>query len=213
MSYFTLENEELVLVDSEHLPDELEELYQQIRKKYMIRYTCSDWASDTGDAGMGYDYDNSYDIFREPARREMVIRDGKLVGFYVGFSDDIKLERQATKEYFLKLEKDAKIHCGTSSPRYGNSKTWTLCIKDQAAPLEYVCLFWVREQDKEHVFTPSEFGCDLVEAISHKSKWEDSYGRFDGAFRVTLKLTAEGVKDPDAVLQAMLAYKPILVNA
>lgn len=212
MSYFLMENEELKLVNTEKLPADLEELYLKIRKLYTIQYSRSDWANDTSDNGMGYDYDNSYEIFREPARREMVIQDDKLIGFYVGFSDDIQLEYKATGKYFLTLEKDAKIYQGTSSTRYGNSKTWILHINEDTSPLECVCLFWVEAEDREHTFKPEEFDCKYIESVLAKCKWEDSYGYFDGAFRVTLKLTKEGTENPDSVLQALQRYKPILVK-
>ena len=193
MSYFVMKNEELILEKTESLPLDLEQLYQKIRKMYVIEYYCYDWAEDTGDAGMGYDYDNSYEIFREPERREMVVQDGKLVGFYVGFSGNTHLEQQASKEYFLKLEHNSEIyHGGSSSNRYGNSKKWVLNIKEEPSPLEQVCLFWVNEEDREHMFTPEEFDSKFVEAVLDKCRWQDNYGRFDGAFRVTLKLTNEG---------------------
>lgn len=213
MSYFIMENEELVQVKTENMPAELEELYQKVRKMYVIQFCRSDWAEDTGDNGMGYDYNNSYEIFREPERREIVIQDNMLVGFYVGFSDDIQLEHTATKKYFLKLEKDAKIHQGSSSVRYGNSKTWTLHINEEPLPLECVCLFWAEAEDREHTFTPEEFDCKYIEAVLSKSKWEDSNGYFNGAFRVILRLTKEGAENPDAVLQDLKTYRPVLVRA
>lgn len=210
MSHYVIENEEFTLVETEDLPLELEELYQEIRKKYIIEYSCFDWAEDTGDAGMGYDYDNSYKLFREPYRREIVIQDDKLVGFYVGY----RLEGKATKEYFLKLENGAKIYQrGSSSPRYGNSKEWVLNIKEELSPLEHVCLLWVNEKEREHTFTPEEFECKFVESVLKVCRWQDNYGRFDGAFRVILKLTKEGKENPDIVLQELEKYKPILIKA
>jgi len=213
MSYFIIENEELVQVKTENLPVELEELYQQVRKKYIIQYNCSDWANDTGDNGMGYDYDNSYEVFREPERREMIIQNDKLVGFYVGFSNDVQLESKATEKYLLKLENGAKIYQGTSSTRYGDSKTWVLHIKEEAGLLENICLLWVEAEDKEHTFTPEEFDCKYIDSVLGKCRWENSNGYFDGAFRVTLKLTKEGAENPDAVLQELQKYRPILVKA
>jgi len=213
MSYFVIENDELVQVQTENLPVELEELYQQVRKMYIIQYNCSDWANDTSDNGMGYDYDNSYEVFREPERREMVVHNGKLIGFYVGFSNNILLESKATEKYLLKLENGAEICHGTSSTRYGNSKTWVLHIKEEAAQLESICLLWVEEEDREHTFTPEEFDCKYIDSVLGKCRWENSSGYFDGAFRVTLKLTKEGAENPDAVLQELHRYRPILVNA
>ena len=213
MSYFIMENDELLQVKAESLPVELEELYQQVRKMYIIKYMCSDWANDTSDNGMGYDYDNSYEFFREPERREMIIQNGKLVGFYVGFSNDIQLEKVATEKYILKLENDAKIHQGTSSTRYGNSETWLLQINEEAEQLGNVCLLWVEADDREHTFTPEEFDCKYIDSVVSKFKWEDSNGYFNGAFRVTLKLTKEGVGNPDAVLQDLQKYRPILVKS
>lgn len=212
MSYFMIENEELVQVQTEKLPVELEKLYQQVRKMYIIQYNCWDWANDTSDNGMGYDYDNSYEVFREPERREMIVRDDELIGFYVGFSNNIQLENKATEKYFLKLENGAEIHHGTSSTRYGNSKTWVLHIKEEAVQSEDICLLWVEAEDKEHIFTPEEFDCKYIDSVLGKSKWENSNGYFDGAFRVTLKLTREGAENPDAVLQELQKYRPILVT-
>ena len=212
MSYYVMENEELILVNTKELPIDLEKLYQEIRKMYLIKYFCSDWANDTSDNGMGYDYNNSYEVFREPERREMIILDGKLVGFYVGFSNNIQLENKATEKYLLKLENGAKICQGTSSTRYGNSKTWVLHIKEESAPLDSVCLLWVEEEDREHTFTAEEFDCKYIHSVLDKCKWENSNGYFDGAFRVTFKLTREGTENPDAVLQALKKYKPILVK-
>jgi len=212
MSYFIMENEELILVEEESLPEELEELYQKIRRMYIIQYSRSDWASDTGDSGMGYDFDNSYQILREPERREMVIGDGKLVGFYIGFAGKVKLENKATKEYFLKLEEGAEICRGTSTVRYGNSKAWKLHIKAEPSTLEHVCLFWVEEEDREHIFTPADFGCEFIESVVDKCKWQDGYGYFDGAFRVTVKLTAEGAENADEVLKVLEKYQPIMVS-
>lgn len=213
MSYFLMEDGELVLVKTEKLPSELEELYQKIRKTYIIQSGISDWAEDTGDSGMGYEYNNSYELSREPERREMVIQNGGLAGFYVGFSNNMMLESEATKEYFLKLESGAELYKGSSSSRYGRSKAWKLHIKDRPAPLEHVCLMWVNNEDADHTFTPEEFGCDLVESVKSMCKWEDNYGRFDGAFRVTLKLTKQGSEKPDEALRMLQAYKPVLVNA
>ena len=79
---------------------------------------------------MGYDYDNSYEVFREPERREMVVRDDKLIGFHVGFSNSIQLENKATEKYLLKLEDGAKICHGTGSTRYGNSKTFHWVVEN-----------------------------------------------------------------------------------
>ncbi len=210
MSYFIMKDNELTFVDTESLPAELEELYQNIRKKYIIEFSCSDWANDTGDAGMGYDYDNSYKLFREPLRREMVIKDGKLAGFYVGCQS----EHEATKEYLLELVQGFNVFCGgSSSPRYGDSKEWVLNIKEESAPLEHVCLFWVNEEDGEHTFVPEEFDCKFVDSILNVCRWQDNYGRFDGVFRITLKLTKEGIENPDAVLLALQKFNPILVKA
>lgn len=211
MSYFVLENNNLICVD-EPLSMQLEELYQKIRRMYVIEFSCSDWAEDTGDSGMGYDYNNSYEIFREPQRREMVIEDGKLAGFYVGFSDDIRLENNPSKEYFLKLEDNANIHRGSSTNRYGNSKSWTLHINETPSPMMYVCLLRVENEDKEYNFSPSDFDCEFVESVANKCKWEDNYGKFDGTFRVTLKLTDKGAQNPDEVLKALNKYRPVIVN-
>lgn len=210
MSYYVMENDELILVETKDLPEELEKLYREIRRMYIIEFSCSDWAEDTGDAGMGYDYDNSYELFREPQRKEMVVRDGRLVGFYVGY----QLESNATKKYLLSLEQGAKIrHGGPASPRYGNSKKWVLNIKDEPAPLDYVCLMWVDEDEREHTFTPEEFECKYVRSVLKEYRWQDSYGRFDGAFRVVLELTKEGAQNPDEVLKALEKYKPVLIKA
>ena len=143
----------------------------------------------------------------------MIIQDDKLVGFYVGFSNNIQLENKATEKYLLKLENGAKIHQGTSSMRYGNSKTWVLHIKEEAAQLGSICLLWVEAEDREHTFTQEEFNCKYIDSVLSKCKWEDSNGYFDGAFRVTLKLTKEGAENPDAVLQELQTYRPILVKA
>jgi len=49
----------------------------------IIGYNLVDWANDNTDWGVGYDYDNSYQVLREPLRCELVIRDGVFFGFKV----------------------------------------------------------------------------------------------------------------------------------
>lgn len=209
MSYYIMENEEVVPVETEALPLEIEKLYQEIRKKYLIEYHRNDWANDTGDSGMGYDYSNSYKLFREPYRNEIVIHDGKLVGFYVGNFEHGK----PVMNRFLKLEQGASAyHSIYSSNRYNDSEFWELNIKEKPAPLDKVCLLSVKEEVKEHNFTPEEFKCKFIESVLDQSWWEDSYGGFNGSFKVIIKLTEEGIENPDSVLQELEKYTPILIS-
>jgi len=213
MNYFILVNDELICQDVEILPQELEDLYREIRSKYVIKYYRSDWADDDRDSGMGYCYSNSYTIYREPQRRELVISDGNLVGFYVGYSDDIRIENKPTKKFFLKLEDHAEIYySGTYSRFYDDSETWELIIVGNPTPFEYASLLWVRNENPNHNFIPADFDDQLVEDVCNWDKYEDNYGHFDNAYRVKVKLTAEGVKDPDLVLQRLKALRPVIVQ-
>lgn len=214
MRYYHLCNEELVPVDVESLPEEVELQYQEIRKVYVIHYDRSDWAEDDRDAGMGYDYNNSYEVYREPQRRELVFEEDKLAGFYVGYSDDVRLESTPTKKYFLPLKHEAKIYeRGSYSSFYGNSKNWALLVKDEPADMDAVCLMRVEQEEKMHLFTLEEFDPMLVSAVLKQCSWEDCHGQFDGTYRVTLRLTEKAMMQPDAVLKAFSAYRPVLVCA
>lgn len=61
-----------------------------------------------------------------------------------------------------------------------------------------------------NVYYKSGYGANFVQITGVDLSL---YGRFDGAFRVVLKLTKEGAENPDAVLKELDKYKPILVKA
>lgn len=211
MHYFIFENDKLILTKVEILPPEIEEIYKSARKNYTIKYCRSDWADDDRDSGMGYDYDNSYTIFREPKRDELVIKNGKLFGFFVGYNP--YNSEEPDKKYLLEISGKNEIYeSGTSSNFYGDSKEWKLICESEPNPAGFVFLPHVNETDAEHDFVPSDFPSDYIETALSKIRFQDSRGHFDNAFRIILKLNPEGVENPDAVLKSLSEYMPTLVK-
>ncbi len=207
MKYYVKTKKELTEIEVETLPKNVEELYQRIRTKYVIEYFRSDWADDDRDAGMGYCYDNSYEIFREPQRNELVLdSDGELCGFCVK-------EGIGSEDFFLKLENGAKKYeSDTSSAFYGDSKSWTLRIEENPAPFEYVFIPRIKETNSKKIFKASDFDKKLVEYVYNWSGYEDNRGRFNNAYRVILKLSKKGIKDPDLVLEKLSDFKPVIIK-
>ncbi len=207
MKYYTKRKKELTEIEVKTLPKEVEELYQRIRTKYVIEYFRSDWADDDRDAGMGYCYDNSYEIFREPQRNELVLdSDGELCGFCVK-------EGIGSDDFFLKLENGAKIYeSNTSSSFYGDSESWTLRIEENPAPFEYVFIPRIKETNSKKIFKASDFDKKLVEYVYNWNGYEDNRGRFNNAYRVILKLSKKGIKDPDLVLEKLSDFKPVIIK-
>lgn len=213
MYHFAMNDDQLERVDVETLPEDLENLYHDIRKKYTIVYSHSDWADDDRDAGMGYCYDNSYEVRREPARKELLVKDGEFVGFYVSYLDNFNFKQELKTGNILPLEHGASVyHRGTYSQFYGDSKCWELIIQEDPVAAEYVFLRRVNEENRERNFVPADFDAELVASIEKCYTIEDSYGHFADAFRLKLKLTAEGIANPDRVLEVLDAYNPCLVK-
>ncbi len=214
MYYFTRNEGKLQYQEVDVFPKELEELYQEIRNKYTITFKQSDWADDDRDAGMGYCYDNSYSFDREPMRQDMIVEDGKLAGFYVGIPHGVALEGNAYSEkYVLKLENGAEVYDGgTYSSFYGNSKYWKLTVEEQPSPAEYVYLLYVKTEEKDSVHVPEDFDGELIESVEKRYTIEDSRGYFDGAYRIKLKLTPEGITAPERVLDVLKSFRPVLVR-
>ena len=214
MFYFTMENDGLVRQEADALPQELEELYKDIRKKYTIEFDLTDWADDDRDAGTGYCYSNSYHIHREPLRQELVLKDGSLAGFYVGYMEGTALEwNGATEKYLLKLENGAKVYeRGTYSNFYGSAKEWILIAEEAPSPKDHVFLSYVAEEDRNHDFQPCDFNETYIESVQKVWIIEDNYGRFNGAFRVWLKLTETGMANPDQVLEVLKKHRPVMIH-
>lgn len=214
MFYFIMENDVLVRQEVDALPPELEELYQNLRKKYTIDFDLTDWADDDRDAGMGYCYSNSYHIYREPLRQELVLKDGRLAGFYVGFLEGTALEwNGATEKYLLKLENGARVYeRGTYSNFYGRSKAWTLIAEEEPVLKDHVFLSYVAEEDRNHDFQPRDFDETFIESVQKVWIIEDNYGRFNGAFRMWLKLTENGIANPDQVLEVLKKHRPVMIR-
>lgn len=179
----------------------------------------SDWADDDTDSGMGYCYDNSYGMKREPFRREMVIKDGALAGFFVGrapaymIKDGGILSPEDKKAHFLELH-DSKIFDDRQpySKRYGYSERWEVIEEKEQKFCEYVFLLFVKQEDRNYRFTAADFSEELVEEVVQQICIEDSRGHFNEAFRVKLKLKPEASKQPDLVLEVLSKYKAFLVR-
>ena len=214
MFYFELIDGELVRQDVEAFPQELEEMYGEVRQKYTIDYWRADSADDDSDAGRGCCYSNTYHILREPLRQEMVLEDGKLAGFYIGYAGGTHLERdQYTKKFFLELVNGAeKLEDYNHSRYYNNFRSWKLVIEETPAPKDYVFLNHVTEPDPKRQFVPEDFDGELIAAVEKQQKWEDSCGDFNGGFYLMLKLTEAGTAAPDRVLEVLEKYKPEIVR-
>lgn len=214
MFYFELIEGKLIRRDVEVFPQELEELYREVRQKYTIDHWRADSADDTSDAGYGYCYSNTFHIKREPLRHEMVLEDGKLVGFYVGYVNEIHLERdQYTKKFFLELVNGAEVLEIYSHSRYANNfRSWNMIIEETPAPKDGLFLMHVAEEDPKRQFMPADFDAELIASVEKQQKWEDSCGDFNGGFYLTLKLSEAGIADPDRVLKVLKNYQPAIVQ-
>lgn len=220
MYYFTLQGEDLKLNLVEQLPAEIEELYCEARQKYTIDYHLSDWADDDGDSGMGYCYDNSYGMKREPSRRELVIKDGVLVGFYVGrilpymLEDGFIIHPKDVKQYFLSLPDNNMLFYDRQpySKRYSSYESWEVLTEPSPHICEYAFLTYVAQKDRDYLFTAADFSEELVEAVVKQIYIEDSRGHFNDAFRVKLKLKPAAGKHPDRVLNELSKYGVFLVR-
>jgi len=214
MFYFELIDGELIRHDVEVFPQEMEEMYAEVRQKFTIDYWRADSADDDSDAGYGYCYSNTYHILREPLRQEMVLEDGKLAGFYIGYVGGIHLEQdQHTKKYLLELVNGAeKFERYTYSRYCNNFRSWELIIEDTPVPKDYVFLNHVLETDPNRQFVPEDFDGKLIASVEKQQKWEDSRGDFNNGFYVTLKLTEAGCACPDRVLEVLKKYKPEMVR-
>lgn len=220
MYYFTLEDGEMKLNAVEKLPAEIEAIYWEARQAYTIDYQLSDWADDDGDSGMGYCYDNSYGMRREPFRREMVIKDGVLAGFYVGripaymTKEGSVLSPEDKKAHFLELHDGKEIFDDRQpySKRYSYSECWKVMEEKERKLCEYVFLLLVEQTDRDYRFTAADFSEELVEEVVKQIYIEDSSGHFNEAFRVKLKLKPVASKQPDRVLEELSKYRAFLVR-
>ncbi len=214
MFYFELIDGELIRHDVEVFPQEMEEMYAEVRQKFTIDYWRADSADDDSDAGRGYCYSNTYHILREPLRQDMVMEGGKLAGFYIGYAAGIHLvPDQYTKKYFLELLNGAdKVEDYNHSRYYNNFRSWKLIIEEIPAPKDYVFLNHVTETDPEKQFVPEDFDGELIASVEKQQKWEDSRGDFNEGFYVTLKLTETGIADPDRVLEVLKEYNPEIIR-
>ena len=200
MRYFIYENDSIVEQQVDSLPPEIEEIYAFARQKYVIDYDLDDWADDDTDAGLGYDYNNSYRVLREPFRRELVISDGAIYGFKVH-----------TDHVLVPGEKDS-ARTGYIRKRYGDMQTWELVEEESPKPADHIFLRVHPSPDSNHEFTPGEFAEGLVEEVVSKTNIEVRRGRFDDRVRLMLKLTPEAIADPDGTLAAFADFLPVLAK-
>lgn len=201
MHYFTIKNGVVVKQEADALPSEVEAIYAEARKRYIIDHDIVDWEDDDTDQGTGYDYDESYRVLREPKRSEVVIRNGELHGFKVHF------------DHVLVPGENVRARKGYIAERHGHLTTWTLVEEDTPCPADHICLLSVPSPDENHEFSPSDFPKGTVETVVEKVNHQDTRGWFDGRARLVLKLSPEAVAKPDETLSAFANYQPMLVKA
>ena len=165
---------------------ELENLYRKARVEYTIRYHCSDYEYDDFENPWSGHYDNSYTVYREPTRKEMILKDGELYGFF------------ADNRCVLPLD-DPKAY------EIRPLISWALIHEPCAA--RYVWIPWVDADCEEHRFSPQDFPKGLVKSVAKQVAKENRYGEFGRAFDVTVELTDEAAADPDATLAEFLNYE------
>lgn len=210
MFYHEIIDGKTVTHEVESLPPEIEAFYAEVRQKYTIRYERIDWADDDTDAGMGYDYDNSYSFFGAPTRHELVLKDGALYGFWVGFNS--YYPGYSKPEMLIPGEIEEVTRSSGYSSKYGNSTSWKLITETVPAPCQYCYLLEYPHQNRDDVITAADFAGDWVEEVVWRDYIQDHRGHFDNASRLKVKLTAKGIANPDDALKALAAYHPFLVR-
>lgn len=202
MSYFKKNGEEIILCNGESVPVEIEEEYRDIRNGYSVKYDVVDWADDDTDSGMGYCYDNSYSIYREPFRSEIVVENGKIWGFC------FKKDYYDTICIALSDAGTTQTVFGHNSGRYGHSTRWTLVREDDPLAAKYAYVI-IDEADRKKKFTSANFPKGIVGRCVKTVGIEDSRGHYDGRMRAWLELTDEASKDIDAAIDSLRSFKKI----
>jgi len=200
MHYFTIEKDLIVKQEVEALPVHIEELYAFARQKYVIDYEVDDWADDDTDQGTGYDFDNSFHVFREPKRSELVVCEGKLYGFNVGYNQ------------ILIPGENVRARTGAITKRHGSLIEWRIVEEVEPRPADHIYLLRKPAPSADYEFSPMDFPAGLVEAVEKKVNCQDTRGWFDNHARLMLKLTPEAIAEPDATLAAFADFQPMLVK-
>lgn len=205
MHYFTLDGDALIRREVKALPAEIEALYQVVRTAYTIKYFRSEWEDESTAPGMGYDYNNSYEIEREPLRNELVICNGALYGFCVG-----KNLREADKTRVI-TEADPAVII-RDKDRMACFERWDLIAELPPRHSEYVFLARVCGRDETHRFSIDEFPEHIAEEITDQFFLEDHRGEFNGIFCVTVKVNKALLGRPDYILERLAEYEPVMVR-
>lgn len=170
--------------------EEFEKLYSMVRVKYTIIYHHSDWADGDFYEGWGDDYDNSYTLYREPERKELLLKDGELYGFVTN-SVNCPLIITDPKSY---------------DPPLIGWDSWTL--SDESSLSRYLWIPRLEADSEKYEFSADDFPKGFVKAVVKQIGKEDSKGFFDGSFDVTIELTDNAIANPDATLSEFFKIKP-----
>ena len=194
-TYWVKIGEELESRVFEEASEELQKELKEAVEQYTLHYDCVDWADDTRDAGWGYDYDNSYELYLEPQISQMVAEKGRLIGIV------IRPQYPMLRKILLFPDGGEYDKAG-SSPFHDSRNDWE--IKKDLRPQKgrYVCGCW-DEKNKDKVFTPEDFPQGLVQKIAKVQKIEDNYGHYDDEVRIWLALTEEALTDRDTAVDAL----------
>ncbi len=203
IGYFNRVDGEIIKCD-EPLPADIELAFEEFRNKYSVDYYISDWADDDSDAGWGYCYDNSYGLYREPCRDELIIENGEIWGlcFRKSYYDTVCISLD---------DAGAELYSnGHNTRRYGDSTRWTLIKEVPYLKAKYIYVI-IEEKDGKRAFVASDFPLGIVKACVKKIGIEDTRGHYDGRARLWLELTDEAAENIDSVIDILEALENIRV--
>lgn len=195
MQYFEKTEDGLVLAEYETASEEVKRKIADAQKAFTIyEYVC-DWADDDTDWGMGYDYDNSYEVYLEPTVSETVVENGTVIGFLPDGAKKILL-----------IDGERTIDQRETTSRYGSGSLWKL-IEDEPPAPGRILRFITDEEDSSRIFTPGDFPDGLVESVVKTESIYDDRGYYDGRLKIWVLLTEQAMEDREKAIRAICEAK------
>ena len=198
MKYYELVNGEYLSREFDQAPPELQGLLTDAKYSLVIEYHSIDRADDNSDAGMGYDYSNSYYLYLEPDIERMIVSDGRLYAYMC----------DPQRRQLLPMIPGERLedwhYC---SPRYKDGVIWRV-LADPERRTGRIGFIPVISGE------PSSFGFPegLVGEVLRKLPWEDQRGYPTGRYQVWVSLTDKAMEDRESALRLIAesaGVKPI----
>ena len=195
MQYYEKTEDGLVPVEYETASEEVKRKIADAQKAFTIYEHYYDWADDDTDWGMGYDYDNSFEVYLEPTVSETVVENGTVIGFLPDGAKQILL-----------IDGERTIDQREITNRYGSGSLWKLIEDEPPAPGRILC-FTINENDSNRVFTPEDFPDGLVESVVKKEIICDNRGYYDNRLKIWVLLTEQAMEDREKAIRAICEAK------